>query len=305
MKLFIGLMTLAMSFATIASTGESKTFIYDGTRPSVELILRGEKTHTEYRYENRPSTCYRQEIVGYRTVCNGGGPRPSPRPSNCYRTPIYRQVAYTCMQTIQIPYEVKDYDVEARMIIDVTKLSEVATPGEQFKVTLFGDDLSVTANGSKKFIIVQKKLDIRSNISGNVKFMDGLMAVELVEAAPVLETLKLSGITLKRPTLNYNLGPIVNRSALGFSLSAVKNRRLSSDVTLFNRELNPSEIELSPTQTGTQASINIANLDIRTADSKITFTAKAFFKTDGAVLNKSQFENGLEAKKVLTYDSRN
>ena len=86
MKMLVGLLSLALSFASIASSGETKTFTYDGAQNSVELLLRGEKTHTEYRYETRTTVCYRTEIVGYRTVCTGSGPgypgpRSGPRPT--------------------------------------------------------------------------------------------------------------------------------------------------------------------------------------------------------------------------------
>jgi hypothetical protein len=311
MKLFFGLMSLVMSFASVASSGETKTFFYDGSRPSVELILRGEKTHTEYRYETRPGTCFRTEIVGYRTICTGGpgpGPRPGPRPypggGNCWREPIYRQVAYSCPQTVQIPYEVKDYDVEARLIIDVTKMSDVAA-NETFTATLNGDDLSITVKGSKKFLVVQKRRDIRSNMNGSVKFIDGLLAVDMIEAAPVLNTLKMSKIAFKNDTLNYNLGPIAGRASFGYSLKAVKNRRVGSDIVLFDRELNPSEIDLGASSDATVASINVDKLGIEMNDAKVTFTAKAFFKTEGALLNQAQFAEELETTRSLVVNNRN
>ena len=109
MKMLVGLLSIALSFAAIASSGETKTFTYDGTQNSIELLLKGDKTHTEYRYENRNTICYRTEIVGYRTVCSGGGypgpgPRPGPRPpQNCYSQPIYRNVSYPCVETVRIP----------------------------------------------------------------------------------------------------------------------------------------------------------------------------------------------------------
>ena len=72
MKMLTGLFALALSLGTFASTVDTKTFVYDGSINSVELLLRAEKTHTEYRVEHRQSTCYRQELAGYRTVCSGG-----------------------------------------------------------------------------------------------------------------------------------------------------------------------------------------------------------------------------------------
>ncbi|HXH74424.1 MAG TPA: hypothetical protein VNJ08_05640 [Bacteriovoracaceae bacterium] len=110
--------------------------------------------------------------MGYRTVCTGGGPGPGPRgpgrlpPSSCYRQPVYGQVAYSCIQTVTIPYEVKDYDVDARVIVDVTKLAPDVRSVETLKVTLLGDELTLHVNGSKKFFVMLIKQDIRGTMNG-------------------------------------------------------------------------------------------------------------------------------------------
>lgn len=307
MKMLVGLLSLALSFASVASTGETKTFTYDGTQNSVELILKGEKTHTEYRYEERRTTCYRTDIVGYRTVCRGGGyggprgPRPYPGRS-CYRQPIYRQVAYPCSQTVQIPYEVKDFDVEARVIVDVTKLPEAVTTGETFKVTLHGDELSIATVGSKKFFLVLNHKDVRGTINGSVKFLDAIYAVELVEAAPVLKALNMTKITYTtKPVLSFDLGPVASRENLGFSLKVTHKRTLASDTVLFDRELAVNEVEVNAEGKG---GVNFETLGIDLKDGKYEFTAKAFFKPKGDLMNRSQFGDDLETSRTLTYKIR-
>lgn len=308
MKMFVGLLSLALSFASIASSGETKTFTYDGSQNSVELLLRGEKTHTEYRYEQRTTTCYRTEMVGYRTVCttNGGGypgPRPGPRPGQtCYQQPIYRQVAYPCTQTIQIPYEVKDFDVDSRVIVDVTNLTGVTTAGEKFVVTLHGDDLSIQTVGSKKFFLMLKKQDVRATMNGSVKFIDALYAVEMLEAAPVLKALTMTNITMKNPVLSFGLGPVASRANIGFSLNITHKKTLASDVVLFDRELDASEVLINASADGASvADVNIQSLGTTLRDGKFTLTAKAFFKAAGTLMNKSQFGDGLEASRTLLY----
>jgi hypothetical protein len=318
MKMLVGLMSLALSFASLASTGESKTFTYNGTQNSIELMLRGEKTHTEYRYENRTTTCYRTEIVGYRTVCSGGpgypgpGPRPypgpgypgpRPYPGNCYQEPIYRQVAYPCTQTVQIPYQVKDFDVDARVLIDVTKISSAITPGEKFVVTLQGDDLSITTVGSKKFFLVLKKQDIRAHMNGSVKFIDGLYAIELVEAAPVLKALKMTSISIENSVLSFNIGPVENRANIGFSLNILK-KRIGADTVLFDRELDASEVIINASNTGSAADVNVEKLGVALNSGKYSLTASAFFKAAGTLMNKSQFSDDLEVSRTLIYSIR-
>ena len=314
MKMLVGLLCLALSFASIASSGETKTFTYDGTQNSVELLLRGEKTHTEYRYEQRTTTCYRTEIVGYRTICttNGGGypgpgPRPGPRPQpgrTCYQQPIYRQIAYPCTQTIQIPYEVKDFDVDARVIVDVTNLTGLATAGEKFVVTLQGDDLSIQTVGSKKFFLMLTKQSNRANMSGSVKFIDALYAIELIESAPVLKALVMTNISLQKSVLSFGLGPISSRANIGFSLNVTHKKTLASDVVLFDRELDSSEVVINAGNAGTAADVNVQALGVTLKDGKYSLTAKSFFKANGVLMNKSQFGESLEASKTLLYKIR-
>ncbi len=309
MKLVVGLLSLALSFSTLASSGESKTFTYDGSQDSVELILRGEKTHTEYRTEVRTTTCFRTEIVGYRTICNGGGyPGPGPRPypggRNCYREPVYRQVDYPCQQTVQIPYEVKDFDVDARVMLDVSKISMEATPGESFTVSLLGDTLSLTANGSKKFFLVLNKQDIRSRMNGTMKFMDALYSVELIESVPVLKALKMTDISLANDVLTFGLGPVNNNPNIAFSLNIEKKKLFGSDEVLFDRELTATEIVIKASNTGSAADVNIDRLGVSLEDGKYSLTAKAYFKAKGSLLNASQYGDDLEASKTLVYKIR-
>jgi hypothetical protein len=310
MKILLGALALAVSFASLASTGESRTFNYDGSQNSIELLLRGEKTHTEYRYETRTTTCYRTEIAGYRSVCNGPYSRPGrygggmPHPGTCYQQPVYRQVAYPCSQTVQIPFEVKDYDVDARVIVDVTNLSAAMTPGEKIVVNLMGDNLSVSTVGSKKFFLMLKKQDIRSNMNGSVKFLDALYAIEMIEATPILKALNMVNISLENDVLSFDLGPISNRANLGFSLNVTKKKLFGSDPVLFDRELDSSEMTINSTSTASLAKIDVDKLGVSLEDGKFSLTAKAFFKAEGTLMNASQFGDDLEVSKTLIFKNR-
>jgi hypothetical protein len=313
MKLFVGFLSLIVSFASIASSGETKSFIYDGSQNSVELILRGDKTHTEYRTETYTTTCFRTEIVGYRTICHGGpgypgpgprpfpGPGPRPFPNSCWQEPIYRQVAYPCTQTRQIPYEVKDYDVEARVLVDIKNLSNIATSGETFNVALMGDSLTITANGSKTFIVVLKDQDVRSNYTGSVKFLDAFYSVELVEAYPIVNSIRNMKIAFNNPVFSFNLPEAKN---LVFSLKAVKNRALASDIVLLDRDLAAAEITTVASSAGVNVAADLARLGVTTEDVKLTLTGTVSYKTPGSILNRSQFGNELSASKIIVYKNR-
>jgi hypothetical protein len=303
MKMLIGLLTLAISFSTLASSGETKTFMYDGSTPSVQMMLKGEQTHTEYRYEDRWTTCFRTELAGYRTVCSG--PRGPRGPQNCTRQPIYRQVAYSCVQQVRISYEVKDYDVEANVMIDVTKLPTVMTSAaEKFVVSLNGDMITLSVVGSKKFFVVLKKSDVRDNMNGSVKFVDALYAAELIEAAPVLKALTMTKISLEDTGLTVKMGPVATRENIAFSLNIVKKRTLASDITLLDRELAMNETVLTTTENGATAVFDVTKLGVDLTGGKFGLTAKAYLKVSGPVLNNSQFGDSLEVSRTLIYTNR-
>lgn len=320
MKMIIGLLAV-LSFSAVASTVDTKTFDYDGSVNSVELLLKAEKTHTEYQTETRQSTCYRQEIVGYSTICSNGGygpgypgpgyPHPGPgypypgpyRGRSCWSQPIYRSVPYSCMQTVRVPFEVKDYDVDARVIVDVTNLSSEITTGEKIKVMLKGDSLTFLAEGSKKFFIVKKKQDIRESMNGNVKMLDGVLAVELVEAAPVLKALSLTSISMNDGVLNFDLGPNADSKNIGMDLKIVKNKFLGSDTVILDRELKASEVNVTTTEEGSVAGVNVKDLGVELKNGKYSITVKAFAKFSGNLLNPVQFDD-LSATRTLIYKIR-
>jgi hypothetical protein len=303
MKLLVGLLSLVLTATSIASSGETKTFKYDGSQNSVELLLKGDKTHTEYRYENRQSICYRS-VTYYRTVCSTSrGPRGPVR--QCYQQPYYTQQAYSCMETVSIPYEVKDFDVDARVIVDVTNLTGIATSGEKISVTLYGDTVSISTEGSKTFFLLLKKQDIRGVMNGSVKFIDGIYAIELMEAAPILKALQLNNLSYsKKPVLSFDLGPIKSASNIGVSLDVTQKRTFASNRNLINRELLNTEYAVNATETGSAVEVNLEKLGINFKGRKFSIKATAFFKAPGTVLNNAQFGDALAVSESLKYKNR-
>jgi hypothetical protein len=168
---------------------------------------------------------------------------------------------------------------------------------------LLGDKLTLTTQGSGKNFIVLKKEDARRNINGSVKFIDALYAVELVEAAPVVRALTMTNISIENSVLSFRMGPMSEKASIGFALHIAKKRTLASDITLFDRELAPAEIDLTHAANESIGRVNVENLGVEVAGGKFGLTAKAFFKTDGVVLNASQFKT-LEATRTLVYTIR-
>jgi hypothetical protein len=336
MRKFIGFMTVAMSLSSVASTGQSQKFIYDGSQKSVQMNFKTTKTHTEYKTENVPSTCYRQEVVGYSTMCSnqasvglrdprfpGPGPvgphsgYPYPGygypgggygnrfPSTCWQTPIYQTIPYSCIQTVSTPFEVKDYDVEGNVLLDVTKVNSDLVTTETFTVTMVGDTLSVDVKGPNKFLVVLKKNDVRGNVNGGTRYIDGLLAIELIEAAPVLKSFSMNNIELYNDVLTFNIGPVNKPEYLGFSLYITKQRVLASDPVLFDRTLNESEVTLKASAAGSVVTVDMNKAGIQLPSGKFEITAKAFVTAGGKVINAAAFgTDKMEASRTLIYKIR-
>lgn len=292
MKMLSALVMLVLSMSVFASS-QSKTFFYDGSQDSIEMVLNAEKTHIEYRYEQRQTICYRQDVF-YTTSCHSGpnGQRV------CQTIPHYRTVSYPCIQTVQVAYEVKDYDVQANVNLDVAR--QAIPAGETFKVTLDGDQISLSAIGSKKFFIILNKQNVQSTMTGSVKLIDAAFSASLVEAAPVVKALEMTNISIKDSILSFKMGPVAVRDLIGFNLLVKKAPVLGSDTVLFDRELASSEIQLNAQGEGSAADVNIQKLGVQLTSGRHTLTATAFFKHAGSILNASQFEK-TEASRTLIY----
>lgn len=294
MKLLTAISVLMFALSAFA-TSQTKTFFYDGTQDTAMMSLRAEKTHTEYRYEQRYTTCFRQE-THYETRCQPG---PQGRPV-CHTIPVTRTVSYPCWQTVSVPYEVHDYFVEATVDLSFAKVATGATPGETIKATLDGDRLSLSAVGSKKFFVMQTKQEIQTQMTGGLKLIDAAYGIELVEAASIVKALEVSNIGIKNDVLSIKMGPIAAQEHLGFSLDIKKNPVLGSSTTLFDRELSANEIMINSQETSSEAQININKLGVELGSGRHTLTAKIFFKHAGELLNGRQFET-TSASRTLIY----
>jgi hypothetical protein len=293
MKMLSAVVLLVLSMSAFASS-QVKTFFYDGSQSGTQMSLRTEKTHTEYRYEQRRSICYRQEM-SYRQQC-----QRTPQGTICQTIPVYRTISYPCMETVRVGFEVKDYDVEANIDLNVVANASTQIAAETLKVSLDGDSLSVSAVGSKRFFVVLTKSDVQPRMTGSVKMLNASYTVELVEAAPVLKSLTVTNIAMKDSTLSYTTGVIADRDLIGLSLNVKKAPLLGSDTVLFDRELASNEVQLNADAANTIVNVDLQTLGVKLQSGRHLLTGKIFFKYAGSVLNKSDFEK-LEATRTLIY----
>jgi hypothetical protein len=256
---------------------------------------------TEYRTEERHSTCYRQKILRYKVSCSGypgsAGQGRTGTGQVCNTVPVYGTVPYACVETVNIPFEVKEYDVEAKVVIDVTKASSEITADEKITAKLVGDKLSFEVIGSEKFLVFQKKQDIRSSFDGSVKSLNGVLSVELIEVSQVKKSLnQLSKINLINDSLNFSLGQLDH---ISFSLKVSETKRLSKETILFDRKLTSSEIEVSrSSESKNDVTINIKNLGLELREGKFKISLEANVNSNDILMNVKQFEKLKKTKEI-------
>lgn len=289
MKLLIVLFTLLMSLAAFA---DSRSYFFDGSNPTANLTLRSEETHTEYRYETRHTICHRQEVV-YRTICRQG---PN-RQRICENRPHYRTVSYPCTETVSIPYQVKDFDVEAN--VNVTVLNSPEGARETLNFNLNSARLTASAIGSKKFYIVLKSAQQNVRIYGSLKVIEANYAVELVDASSLQTAMSLNSMSVRNRVLTYKVGQNAASPFIGHSLHVSKAPLIGSDTTLFKRELMADEVSVN----AGSATIDLNRLGVDMKSGRHTITSKVFLKLGGQILNESQFD-ATEAGKTLIYKIR-
>lgn len=290
MKMLSALFVMLFAMSAMASS-ETKTFFYDGSEDAAQMTLQAEQTHTEYRYEQRWTTCYRQE-THYEMRCYGNPPR-------CQHVPVTRTIPYSCMQTVSIPYQVKDFDVDADISLSFTKPETELSLAETIKVTLWGDKVYLASTGTKNYFVLAKETSRETQVNGTMKYIDASYAFSFVPAAPILKSIEMTNISMKNNVLSFSIGEVEVPEYIGFSLLVKDDPILGTSRELFNRTLKASEVTVN----GKVASVNIKDLGVQLTSGRYTLTAKIFVKHPGQLVNKDEFK-ATEASRTLIYKIR-
>ncbi len=286
--------------SAFASTIESQTVFFDGSQTQEVLNLKAEKTRTEYRDERVARTCYRTEIVGYRTVCRRP---PPPQPQQCWREAVYRTIPYTCYETIRVPYEVFENYVDAAVTINYSQLPEGLVAAENITATLNGDLLTLRSNGSKRLIVELNSLQQNRTMQGNTLMIDAVAILNFHDAQKVKAALNLTDARIQKSVLTYNLGPISGVN-LQHNLKIVNNPRLGGSTTLFNGILDAGNLSREERGATTAMTVKFEDVLGRTLSSgRYDITVSAEFKAGRAILNTQEI-GSLSAEKTIVYSIR-
>lgn len=290
------LFALLVGSALLVATANAKQLTIDGQQSQYKTQLSTSVTHTEYRTEYRETTCSRQVLDGYREVCRwvpggttchtvGGGRTCGETPTgrqcfdvpgrevcnstpgyqDCHSVPQYRTEYYSCSQPVQVPYTVKDYDLENDVVVNVARNQQLPKGvSEILDLSQNGNSTVITSLKStgKVMVLATQQTEEISN-SGLLKRIRTTVNVQLVDRSLALSAF-FSPITLAihNKALVVTSGLIQDVKAVTYELDLRRNKFLGKDEVVIQRALAQSEIALSQNGSQTIATIDFQKLGI-------------------------------------------
>ena len=195
---------------------------------------------------------------------NDPGPSyPDPTPSEpvCHQEAVYSTEAYSCLETVSVPYEVFDHNSTANVNVtvsaDAAARAQVGVCGINF--TLTGDDLSAT-NGCSTTLATYT----RTSSGANLAYVQNYnYAVKLFDADSIFAPLagNLQNLKVDGDELTIKTGNLANATNFTLKLYVQRRKFLAKDVVLINRALTAKEFTFQAidAKTGT-VHINLAKL---------------------------------------------
>lgn len=255
MKRLLVCAVFALGIQAQASTTDSKLFLFDGVKTQDNFVLNTEKTHTEYRTEVVNKTCYRQVFDGYRQQCETryetrcrieqdcrivNGTRICedrqichnyPR-TYCYQVAEYRTEAYTCQETVAVPYSVKDFDVQSTVKVVYGAAPAGLSVNESLALSLVGDQLALSAKNVKSNVLIFVDKQVHENLAGALKTIDATYTLSFMNLADVVGPLssKPTNFVLSgTETLTWDTKLLTHPELFTVNLVIKKAKALASD----------------------------------------------------------------------------
>lgn len=309
MKLYGLLLALVFSFGVFADTTAYESFVFDGSSNYESIQLNTEKTRTEYRYDQVRSTCYRTEYrrrcgttrPHCRTVCRNGNCRrvcPPPR-RVCRNVPV--RIPYSCMRTVRRAVEVFDYYVDTQINFEFEG-QNMSMARENFEVKVTGEVVNVDLRDSGKFLVLSKKLERDSRMSGNVLKQEFTFQVELVPGKVVTDALEggVRNVSLNDGVVRFTLGDGFNTEDFIQNLKVYKSRRIISDVLLLDRNLTASDMKIRQLGQDKVITIDLNDLGIE-VPSRTRIILTTTYDTKGLqVMNSNAFKTEASANWIFS-----
>lgn len=173
--------------------------------------------------------------------------------------PYYTTEAYTCYENSSVPVEVQDYAVTASVLFNFGQLPAGLVANEQIKVSLNGDQVSVSLKDSKKIAFFATKTE-QEVVSGGQKDIAVTYNIEMASASELLAPIS-KGITSisidQNDVLRFNVGLVEHPDTFQPHL------RLKNDGNvLIERDLQTNEYQLTSSGQVTTVTVDLKALGV-------------------------------------------
>lgn len=170
----------------------------------------------------------------------------------CQNVPRYVQEAYACKQTIQVPYEVFDYNAENSVATKVTYKTNLVNSYYDCNLDLIqnGGLFSMNTNCANLLIFASKS---ERNLSvGDVVKTQTNVNAELYDlntyTAPISKGVK--NLRLQGQNVTFTSGDLTLNKNFSIKLYIERRKLLKKDITIINRKLTPAEYTFTKTNDG-------------------------------------------------------
>ncbi len=254
MKLILAIL-LAFASTVFASTVDNFSLPLNRIETEENFLLQTIQTRTAYRQETIAKTCFRTEFDGYRSVCGyfpvvfchdnraSHSECQSRLEFRCHQEPQYRNVSYTCYDTVTVPYEVNDHSVRANISVNVNRnTNQTNIENCAMNFSLMGEVLKTGSDCRNQLIVAKNSQRSEMDQFGTVTSFYQYQLNVLDTAATIapidggIEQMQLEG-----HTLTFRAGDLSRNANYSLNLFVERRHLLKSDETLINRTLSPSE----------------------------------------------------------------
>lgn len=309
-KVVCAALFLLFNTALFADTTAVETILFDGSQSTQEINLSTEKTKTRYRTVTVPRTCYRTEwrrschqVPGQCTpVCDRFGncsSRCTPPRRVCQSTPI--QIPYTCYQQERRAYQVHDYYVETNAKFEFVSDDLVDYTQEAITLKVNGDKESLSAQGSKNYIIYLEKKQRSESRSAGVKNIELTYRVKFISTQKIKDVIAndYQNFSLRRGVVNFDLGPGFNMSEYSVEVKVFVNRRLWRDRLIFSEYLRENEVKVNDDGNKSNVTINLNGLRGLRVPSNLRLIVKTeYILNQDMVLNPNDIDLSIYTNRV-------
>ena len=306
------LITCLMLFSSLsfADTVDTRTFTYQGDTPQMSVYTSTEKTKTEYRVVDVPSTCYRtvyreqctNEPRRCRRECNGGRCRDVCTPPRrvCRRVPV--RTAYRCIKRERRAFQVHDYFVETNATFNFDNSEVRGEISESFEVKTTGQKTELTVNGSGRLAVLLTNTRKMESMQGNTKMVDLEYDIKFVAANRINGALVngIQNVDLDNGILTFSLGKSFNRREFVQNLKVYNSRRMRSDILLLERNLLPRDMQVDRRDDRSFITVDLNALGIQVPSRTRVILTTSYDLGGAKLLNKDDITLEATANWILT-----